>query len=207
MTKSLKRVFYPLWLRMGLNILQFRCFQFSMRLDTLTIHSDRPVHWISNVHTRNLAFHPQKCQKDTARSVQRFITNIMRLQAGFHYIVVDYLASYLLLLLPPPLCWEGNYKPVNRKTITTTLLKNLLYIGFLSLFFFFLSSSCKAVAVHILGSSAPGVSSCPLCNCVFFFIVSTWVSPNENMSSQMDVNCFQAEIIFLLSLANYHKIY
>ena len=93
MTKSLKRVFYPLWLRMGLNILQFRCFQFSMRLDTLTIHLDRPVRWISNVHTRNLLFHPQKCQKDTTRSVQRFITNIMRLQAGFHYIVVDYLAS------------------------------------------------------------------------------------------------------------------
>ena len=35
-------------------------------------------------------------------------------------------------------------------------------------------------------------------NCVSFFIVSTWVSPNENMSSQMDVNCFQAEIICLL---------
>ena len=42
-------------------------------------------------------------------------------------------------------------------------------------------------------------------NCVSFFIVSTWVSPNENMSSQMDVNCFQAEIIFLLSLANTTK--
>ena len=41
------------------------------------------------------------------------------------------------------------------------------------------------------------MSSCPA---IVFpcFIVSTWVSPNENMSSQMDVNCFQAEIICLL---------
>ena len=97
----------------------------------------------------------------------------MRLQSGFHYIVVDYLASYLLLLLPPPLCWEGNYKPVNRKTITTTLLKNLLYIGFLSLFF--LSSSCKAVAVHILGSSSTVLPACQAVPSVIVFSSLLWV--------------------------------